>query len=1500
MGRAVKPSCCQSLSDVKPGGTKRNFNVTQWFSSSRVEFAMPPKPIDPIRAELNRGAPLGATRSAVGEIQQKSASHSIRKRCANLFGVGRSNPQLVKLIQFRSYQSPSMTFSAKLSNGKVHTEGSHVGQDIADRLNQLPKRFMQDPQHSGKGLRLLDQQLNVFHLQSTPAVAAVLKSSRTLAAQALPVADPGRAHLGQISGVQTTADGSQFRLVDQHLYRFDTQVHGWLPDKDQASYSRLGLSKEGVLIKVPQGVADISVEGKTQVSLQASASGSALQVSRGANTPGAALVPIGESGEPMQLTRIGLSGDTLYAIDPQGELLRGDLRNIEGGRLTLLPVPVEQFEAMHKGAVSFKGFMHDDHGQLNALLRDARNQLHSNPLTDAPGQAPGWNLSDVILKVIDKGLPEPGMHSLANTVDLGQRGKVALQASTLLCWDAQAQHWDKTDHLDIDQLQRGLDGRAYVLQEGQLKALATHKAREPLHMGASYELAPHDAARTQVGFDEVMAGSTGREITGFAVQNAKHFVTLDSQQQLHAHINGAATALPLPLAQTLKTVALDHQGHLYAHTESGRLLKLEKAHWQNPSSAAASWTPVPLPGNEPLTSLRMGPDQQLIASWGGKNVQLSHSLDGSPKWQPVEPSLNTRPGSLGEVLGGREIKSQNNGTAWAVTSAFVGQKEEGLGRDRGILKGIGAHIKPIEGLKETGRDIQHHFTGRAGLDGLYADARDVRGQLDALAKTAPRAEDLTTRLERLSKQESTQELAGTLKSSLALVEKNSEPLAVRLGDLKGARVIPEQPLAVLDKPGKHSLSSLGQMRLAFENLAPSQANTTAALLRSYEKQGVALSPWSAEQKRDLSNPTALVESDLIHHARTLSRLEALTTRMEGDAPDQARIAETLKTVMQDYHDSPVHKMASQQINSFAQAETLYKNLKLLIKDLSTPGSALNFHITRALGLDGEADIKEALMQQIQQSDSGQSIASSRSKTKSAALFALGMAPVPLLEVFVGASRAKTNGITFSRTDTGATVDINMGTAHGFNASLGSGTILSPAGDLFGTGVRVGAEASLTVSREKGSNVSFDVKEADFPAMMEILAGREGDAFDLLDLGSNHQSGQRSKSAVDVSVSSLVQGRAHFIVPENSQALGGLVRSAISAGAGLNLAHFDQSSSVTQGAGDITRTKGANNQLLNKGGVSVGVGAVHTAGTATVSPDGPTLVGFTLSDISLTVSFDRNTARAMRFTFKQPAAVEQKQIDTLRDALSRHSPQLKAQLQATAPAEGDAGEQLQSLQRLFEKAPAPATRPEEHHALKDQLQKLLHQQELVEQGKRELSSVESSVSYVGLNGGASHEWLDDAAPANKAAILKLLTEQPELARALKDLESSKGTSVTIGLEVKPQVLRTIESKVGDGRNPDYDVQQALKNTDNLRVKTMSVGYTASRTHSMTLPTPFLSFSSSAALSHTHKLLNAEFEYGRDPNAPVRMKLKDASSMLQNPELHPELQDQKVRDRRRPVV
>ena len=1464
-------------------------------------------PINPAHIQKNRGLRLDSPRPDHAGIQQKPALRSIGKWCADLFKRGRCCKPPVQLTQFRSYRQPSMAFSAQLSNGKVITEGSHAGEDIARQLNQLPKRFMQDPDYPGKdqGLRILDEKLNVFHLQSTPAAAAVLKSSRTLAAQPLPLANPGRAHLGQISGVQTTSNGSQFRLVDQRLYRFEPQSFSWLPDKDQGAYSRLALTSDGSLMKVPLGVGDMTVEGKTQVSLEPWAEGFSLRVSRGDAAPGMHLVPVSESGKPVQISRIGLSGDTLYASTAQGELLRGDLRSAEAGRLRLLPEPMGQLESLYQGAVSIKGFMHDDTGRLNALIRDSRNQLHSTPLTDTPSQEPGWNLSDVLCKVIDKGVPEPGLRVLANAVDLGQRGKVALEGSTLLCWDSQAGQWEKTDHLNVDRLERGLDGRAYVLQAGQLQELATHKSRGTVYAGASYDLAPPDSVRTHVTLGGGTSANDERQITGFAVENARRFVTLDHENQLYAHVDGKETALSFTLPKELETLALDRLGNLYAQTIEGELLKLEKAHWQSPSSSESTWETVTLPGNEPLKSLRMGPDKQLIASWGEndpqqnrwgeKYRQLMVSPEGMHKWDAPAPPKEGE-GTLSSVLSGGEIKSQHNGTAWAVTSTVMGHKTEGLERDRGIWSGIGAHIKPLEGLKNIGLDIQHHFKGRAGLAGLYADDRALRGQLGALAKAAPCTTNMTARLERLTDHPSTQALAGALKHSLAQVEKNSESLAIRLGDVKGARVITQPHFTSVERSG----GSLDQLRQAFENLAPSNTNATAALLRSYEKQGVALSPWNADQKRDLSNPSALIESDLIQHAQTLSRLGALITRLEHDAPDQPRITGALEAIMQAYHDSPVHKKTSQQINSFAQAETLYKNFKLLAKDLSNPGSALHFHIARTLGLPGEGDVKQALMQHVQQSDSGQSIASSRSKTKAAGVFATGMLPVPLLEVFVGVSRAKANGITFSRTDTGATIEISMGTAHALSASLGSGATLLPVGDLFGAGVRVGVDVTLAVSREKGGSVSVDIAEADLPAAMEILAGQKGDVFDLLDLGCNHQSGQRSKSTADLSVSAMMQGRAYVLLPENSDALDGLVRAVINMSAGLNLAHFDQSRSVSRGQHEITRAEGDNFQAFSRGSASIGVGPANTATSAKVDSDGSTLVGFTSSDISLTVSFDRSAARAMRFTFKEPAAIEQAQIDSLRGVLSSHFPQLKEQLRARVPAEGDPVEQLQNLQRLFETQSVPATRGQAHHALRSQLQQLVHEQALIAQGKRELSSVEGTVSYVGLNGSAQAEWLSDVAPANKAAILQLLADQPQLARTLEDLNSNKGTSVSIGLEVKPDVLRMIESKVGDGRSAGYDVQQALKNPDNLRVKNLSVSYTASRTHSMALPTPVLSFSSSAALSHTHKILNTEFEYGRDQDVPVSMKLKDAVSAPRNAQPNPEMLDVKVRDSHRPLL
>ena len=1410
----------------------------------------------------------------------------------------------VQMTGFRHYEQPSLVFSASLIGGKVVTQGSYVGQDIAEQLNQLPGQFTQDTQYAGidGGLRMLDHRFNVFHIQSTPAAAAVFKSSLPLGSHLAAPINPGRAHLGKISDVYTTVEGDQFRLVDQRLHRFEPQTYRWLPDKDAAQYSRIGLSAQGQLMKVPLGVSDMSIDGKTQASLE----GSRLQISRGTADAVLSLVPVNESSKPVQLAHLGLAGDVLYASTPEGELLCADLRNAEGGHLIMRPESLDKLEQLHQSTVSIKGFMHDDHGRLDALILDSRRQLHSTPLSDGPDQVSGWNLSDVILRVNDTGLPEPGLRTLAGMVDLGSRGKVALEGNSLLCWNGNSQQWDTTDHQNVAHLERGLDGRAYVLQGAELKALAIHKTRDAANSGASYDLKPVNEAHSHVTLDVALIENNERKITCFAIDNPRRFVTLDAENKLVAHVNGKDMALTFTQPKELVALALDRLGDLYAQTGTGELLKLEKAEWQAPGTSELTWTPVPLPDNTPIKSLRMGAGQQLIVSWGENNAlqkkwgeqyrQLTVSADGDPHWKPVTAQPNTPARSVGALLSSAELKIQNNGTSWAVTSDCFGHKTEGLPVERGIIKSAFAHFHPVQGLKNIGFDILHSARGRRGLAELYHDVRELQGLLHTLANVTPNTMDITTRLDRLSECKPTQALATEVGRFLNQVEKHSVQLARRLGDIKGASVIPEYLPTATGNRTKGSTSNLFQMRKAFEKLAPSTSNITAALLRSYEKQGVCLSLNAVGLKRDLSNPTGLIESDLIQHARTLFRLVKLVGRMEGKSPDLADIAARLEKVKEGYQSSPVHKKTVQNINSLKQAETLYKNFKLLAKDLGTPGSALNYHVTTTLGLKAQETAKQALLQCIQESDSGQSVASSRSKTLSASIFLL---PVPLLEIIGGVSRDNTNGITMSRTDQGVSVDITMGTTHSVSGSAGVGKTLLPSGDVLEGRFRVGAETTLALAHEKEHSVSFDINEADFPVMMEILTGEKGNVFDLLDLGSQHKSNKSSKNALDWSISAQAQPRLHMLMPENSNASGGLMRTMANAGGNLQLFHADHRTAAALGQDEITRSKGSNTQWLPKGSVSLGGAPSNSALWTSLGADGPVWAPYAVSDSSFTLAFDRSVARSMRFTFKQPAVIDQEQVNGLRDALSRHSAQLRQQLDSFS-AEGSPVEQLQRLHRLFEQLPSPAIRSEEHHALHEQLQTCLHQQALVAQGRRELKSVERTVSYIGVKGGPDHEWLDDAAPANKAAILRLFEQQPQFERILNDLGSSKGTSVVIGLEVKPQMLRMIENQVGDSPEALNDVQKALENTDNLRIKTLTVSYTASRTDGMKTPIPLVSYSSRAALSHTCKLLNIELKYGKDQNAPLRVEFKDVSPTVRIREPNPQQLDQRIRQSRNPLM
>lgn len=1403
----------------------------------------------------------------------------------------------VALDHFQTLQPTSMQFDVRLCDGKVLADATLAGRDIAHHLNQPNKHYVPDGPSAtgGPTLRMKDERQYLFHIQSTPAVAAVFKSS--LPDALVDAADsPGRAHIGSVSAVQTTVEGQQFRLDGERLFRFEPLTLSWTPDTDTRAFSRIGLTKEGQLLKTPRGFADSSAHGRTTVVLSQVADSSLVHV-QGGNPQ--AMRPVDEAGLPVQLARIGLSGNTLHGATTDGEWVRADLRTPRGRELAMVRQPLDALERALKGAVSVEGFFHDDAGQLNAQVRDARQQLHSVPLSDENTLRPQWNLSDVLVKGIEKGLPLPSLQALAAAVDLGQRGKVALDAGNLLTWDGAAQRWQNAAQSGVGHLERGLDGRAYVLQEGQLKAVAISQVRDPLIEGASHDLAALPAPRPQVSLGEVLAGDSQRRVTGFAVADGNNFVTVDQGNTLQVHQDGVARPLQLSPSIDIKTLALDHAGSLYAHTQGGELFRLDRQGWQGKTEQVQRWSKVELPARQPLESLRMGADKHLIGGWDKQFHRLDNASASALEWGPLHATAEAP--SLAETLAGTSMRAQFYAGALTVGSNVFGQSREGLALKRNFFQGIKAHFHPLEALGQMGEGIQHHFKGRQGLEGVYADDKRLHEQLKPLAQSKPAATDLSARLAALSAPGPRQALAGQIRQALSDIEESSHSSARRLGDV---HEVAFDPRPTLSRAAINPDSTLHQLYEAFKKVSPSSDKPTAALLANLEGQALVLPTWDPKRKRDPDHPSALIEGDLIHHANTLKKLADLVQALE-DAPGHgpralARIETSLDDILQAFKDSPVHTLASQGIVNYAQAESLYGNFKLLAKDLGTPGSALHWHLSGLLGLPSDASIKEAMTQQVQQLGSGQTLAPSRTQGKSLGLMVTEIKPIAPVEFFLGASKSHTHGVSISRTDTGARVEISTDDMRRLAGSVGSGLTLGRGAGALGPGLRVAAELTAAVAKNTGSSIGFDVKEADFGKMMSILTGEKGTVYDLLALGEGHAAGMSSKLSGDVNLDALAQLRLMYSPQENIAELDSVIRAGMGGVGNLNLFHKDNNQSATRTATGTSQSTATSAQFFRQGGVGANIAPLNALALVRAESGGPSAAVFALPELSVMVKFDRAESQAFSFSFKHPQPVTQAQIDDLKRSVSLYSPTFRGDLAATEVS-GTADEQLATLQRFLATHPPVATKPDAFHAISQSLDKLVTQQDLVKKGLRQLASVESSVTRVGLRDDGRHAWLDDVAPANKTAIEQWLKDDPQFAQVLGQLQHGEGTSVKLGMELKPQVLRAIERSHLAGESTEPLIKRALSDRHNVRVKNMSLSYTATESHGMSIPAMTnLSFSSSAGLSHTRKHVNADLEYGLDPDKPLRMNLNETLGSLPTHDLTLDLADQRVRAQNRPAT
>lgn len=1428
--------------------------------------------------------------------QQERVQHSGRAHEERPHGDGLLSPPAVQLTHYQSLQPTSMLFDVSLKGGKVQADMTLAGRDIAHLLNQRDTHYVEDGLSAARAntLRMKDERQYLFHIQSTPAVAAVFKSSLPDALEGkgdgMSLDSPGRSHLGSVSGVQTNIEGQQFRLNNARLYRFEPIINSWLPDDDTRPYSRIGLTSEGQLLKTPWGAVDSSIDGRMAVQLSKTQAESVLHI-QGAE--GQAVHPVDETCGPLQLRRVGLTGSFLYGATEDGELVGADLRLARDGVLPMVRQPVESLEQALKGAISVEGFFHDDTGQLNALVRDVRQQLHSSPLSHTTSLRPQWNLSDVLVKGIEKGLPLPSQQALATAIDLGPRGTVALDVGKLLAWDAAAQRWESAELPNVEHLERGLDGRAYVLQEGQLRVVAIHKVRDPVIKGASHELSALPNPRPQVTLGEVVAGGGKNPITGFAVADGRNFVTVDKDNHLQAHQEGVVRQLSFSPPIAIKALALDHEGNLYAQSQVGELFRSDRQDWQRGAGATHRWSKMELPDHQPLDSLRMGADKHLIGGWGKQFYRLNTATPNAMAWGPVQSPVPTP--SLADKLAAAQMHAQFPGGALTASSQVMGQTREGIPRTRDFLQGIKAHFHPWESLVQKGKGIQHHFTGRKALEGVYAEDKQLHEHLKPLSQSKPVSADLSTRLAALSERGPKQALAGQISQALSQVEASSHSSACRLGEVHGVRL---DTRPTLSRTVVNPDSTLHQLYEAFKRLSPSLEKPAAALLANYEGQGLMLPTWNPERKRNLDDHSAIIEGDLIHHASTLKQLTNLAKELDsvsGYSPSAlSRIEKFLRDVMQGFEQSPLHKLSSQGIASYDQGEALYDNFKLLAKDLATPGSALHWHLSGLLGLPANASIKEAMVRQVQQLESGQTLAPSRTQGKSLGLMVTGIGPVAPVEFFLGVSKSHTNSVSISRTDKGVRFEIKMEDMQRLAGSVASGVTLGRGTGPVGPGLRVAGELTAAVAKNAESSIGFDVKEADFGKMMSILTGEEGTVFDLLALGEGHAVGKRSKLSGDINLDVLAQLRLIYNPQENISEFDSVIRAGFGGVGNLNIAHADISRSTTRTATGTEYRMVTSTQLLREGGIGANFAPINALAFGRAESDGATMAAFASPELSVMVRFDRGQSQAFSFSFKQPQPVTQSQIDDLKRSLSRYSPQFKSDLVATEWPGEAMDEQLTALQHFLANHPPVATKPDTYHAISQSLDSLITQQHLIKGGLRQLASVDASVTRVGLRDDGRHAWLDTVAPANKVAIEQWLKDDPQFAQVLDQLQNGKGTSVKIGMELKPEVLRAIELSYLAGESPEPLIKRALSDRNNLRIRSMGLSYTATQSHAMTVPSMTnIGFSSKVGLSHTHTRVNVDLEYGVDSDQPLRMNLNDTLGSLPRHDLSIDLEDLRVR-------
>ncbi|AXF77194.1 AvrE-family type 3 secretion system effector [Erwinia tracheiphila] len=717
--------------------------------------------------------------------------------------------------------------------------------------------------------------------------------------------------------------------------------------------------------------------------------------------------------------------------------------------------------------------------------------------------------------------------------------------------------------------------------------------------------------------------------------------------------------------------------------------------------------------------------------------------------------------------------------------------------------------------------------------------------------------------------------------------------------------------------------------------SPASENKLHTLLSDFISKGVNMSHQKADiplgRQRDPNDQTALTKSRLILDIITLGDMHQLADKaslISGGQPDSEQIRQLRQEFdalrQKQYGDNPVKQYTDMGFTNHGALEADYDAVKAFINAFKKEHHGVNLTARTVLETHGNAELVEKLKDTLLSMGSGESMSFSRSYSaglSSVFVPTLNRVPVPIVPG-AGVALERAYNLTFGRTPGG--LNVSFGRGGGVNGTIflatgydlmpymtGKKTTAENASDWLSKqhkispDFRIGGAVSASLQGTLLNGIDFKLTEDELPGFLHGLTQGTLTPTELMQKGIEHQMMQGRRLVYNVDTSAAFDLRAGIDMTRDGSKPDG-VTARISAGVSGSLNLVSGLSERITETGEFGRTQtSSDNSLTFFNSASVGANLTASVGvahgfthdgkvTANATSAPATSVGtfpaFTSTNVSVALAMDDRTTQNIILGLKQAEPVTNHDISELKSMLKKHFRDSDSVNLLKALEKDENPDPVEHLDKLSKHFNTRSTADDDRYQAIRTLKKLVARQMCVATNSQELGSAMHLTTYTNLSRLDENGILDvlrrhiDAAllPSRADRIRSMMDNDPVLKDLIKQLQTTPFSYAIVSMELKDVVRDAAEKAMLEGKLGREELGALFQDPDYLRIKSVSVIQSATKSEGFNTPAMLLRASNSAGMSMERNIGTINFEYGRDQDTPRCFTLEGAIAEA-NPEV-----------------